>query len=348
MAHLTVLEQGEHLARRNDILVARGERATATMGRDRGATVAPLKTTQAIADEAGMSKRSLKNRLHIAAGIAEDVRDKLRDTDIADSTTQLIALARMEPEQQREVAAQVAAGAVSVKDAKQQLRRRELQEKSSLAIDIPNNVILHVGDMLETMPSLGKFDLLLTDPPYGVTSWEWDKLNTEAWLDAIIPHMADEYNLFWFCSPRFAADTEFIFRDRGLTIQSRIVWHRRNMALGSAAKNKFIDTWEMILHTGNRPLNFPPEWSDAWFDVQVFPVPQTNFNDSKVHPMQKPLALIARLIEFGSYPGDAIIDPFAGSGTTAAACPKDRHCTLIELQNEYADVIENRLGVLRK
>ena len=99
MAHLTVLEQGEHLARRNDILVARGERATATMGRDRGATVAPLKTTQAIADEAGMSKRSLKNRLHIAAGIAEDVRDKLRDTDIADSTTQLIALARMEPKQ---------------------------------------------------------------------------------------------------------------------------------------------------------------------------------------------------------------------------------------------------------
>ena len=104
MQHLTVMEQGEHLVRRNDILVARGERATShgsgsNQYQSKGATVAPLQTTQDIADEAGMSKRSLKNRLHIAAGIAEDVRDKLRDTDIADSTTQLIALARMEPKQ---------------------------------------------------------------------------------------------------------------------------------------------------------------------------------------------------------------------------------------------------------
>ena len=58
MGHLTVMEQGEHLARRNDILVARGERATATMGRDRGVTVTSLKTTQDIADEVGMSKRN--------------------------------------------------------------------------------------------------------------------------------------------------------------------------------------------------------------------------------------------------------------------------------------------------
>jgi DNA modification methylase len=159
--------------------------------------------------------------------------------------------------------------------------------------------------------------------------------------------LQDEYNLFWFCSPKFSADIEMIFRIKELPVQSRIVWHRRNMAMGSAARNKFIDTWEMILHVGNRELNFPQEWSDAWFDVQTFAVPQTNFTDKKIHPTQKPEALIERLIQFGSYPGDHILDPFAGSGTTGAVCPDDRDCTLIEKEEGYAGIIEGRLDIRR-
>jgi DNA modification methylase len=207
---------------------------------------------------------------------------------------------------------------------------------------------LHKGDMLEVLPSLGKFDLVLTDPPYGVTDYEWDQLETNAWLDAVIPHLADEYNLFWFCSPKFAADIEMIFRLKGLPIQSRIVWHRRNMAMGSKANGRFVDSWEMILHAGNRELNFPEEWSDAWFDVQTFAVPQTNFTDRKIHPTQKPEGLIERLVQFGSYPNDKILDPFAGSGTTGAVSPDDRECTLIEREEGYVGIIEGRLGIKRQ
>jgi len=206
---------------------------------------------------------------------------------------------------------------------------------------------LYKGDMLDILPSLGKFDLVLTDPPYGVTDYYWDISHSREWLTAIKQHLADSYNLFWFCSPAYQADTEMILRELGLPIQSRIVWHRRNMAMGSAARNKFIDTWEMIFHVGNRDLNFPTEWSEAWFDVQTFAVPQTNFNDTKYHPTQKPIELIRRLIEFGSYPGDRIIDPFAGSGTSGAACPSDRECTLIEREEEYISIIEQRLNVKR-
>jgi len=206
---------------------------------------------------------------------------------------------------------------------------------------------LYKGDMLDILPSLGKFDLVLTDPPYGVTDYYWDISHSREWLIAIKQHLADSYNLFWFCSPAYQADTEMILRELELPIQSRIVWHRRNMAMGSAARNKFIDTWEMIFHVGNRELNFPTEWSEAWFDVQTFAVPQTNFNDTKYHPTQKPIELIRRLIEFGSYPGDRIIDPFAGSGTSGAACPSDRECTLIEREEEYISIIEQRLNVRR-
>ena len=210
------------------------------------------------------------------------------------------------------------------------------------------HITLIKGDMLEVLDGLGRFDLVLADPPYGVTDWEWDELETADWLQAIVPHLAAEYNLFWFCSPKFAADIELVFRELDLPIQSRIVWHRRNMAMGSKAKGRFVDSWEMILHAGNRDLNFPEEWSDAWFDVQTFAVPQTNFTDRKLHPTQKPEGLIERLVTFGSYPGDHILDPFSGSGTTGAACPDDRECVLVEREEGYVGITEGRLGIKRR
>lgn len=207
------------------------------------------------------------------------------------------------------------------------------------------------GDMLVELPRLGLFDLILADPPYNVTDWEWDKIGpefldlTRQWLATIKQSLKPQYNLFWFCSPQFSADIEMILRELSFPIQSRIIWHRRNMAMGSHARNKFIDTWEMIFHCGNRPLNFPQDWSDAWFDVQTFAVPQTNFeHDPKYHPTQKPIDLIKRLVEFGSYPNDRILDPFAGSGTTGIAS-SGRNCILIEQDESYVNIIEQRLGI---
>lgn len=234
------------------------------------------------------------------------------------------------------------------RDGKQRPRKVSLPEKPEP--EPVETVKLYHGDMLEVLANLNsKFDLVLADPPYGVTDYEWDKLDTKAWLEAIIPHLRDKYHLFWFCSPQYATDIEMVFRELGLEITSRIVWHRRNMAKGSHAKNKFIDTWEMIFHIGNKPLNFPDGWTDAWFDVQVHAVPQTNFADKKLHPTQKPYALIRRLIEFGSNGNEVILDPFAGSGTTGAACQEDdRQCVLIEREDGYTGIIEGRLQIKRE
>jgi len=210
---------------------------------------------------------------------------------------------------------------------------------------------LHLGDMLKLLKNgkFPKFDLVVTDPPYGVTDYRWDKLETKKWLKAIIPHLAKKYHLFWFCSPSFAADIEMIFRELELPIQSRIVWHRRNMAKGSQAKDKFIDTWEMCFHIGNKPLNFDDNWTDARFDVQTHAVPQTQFTDRKVHPTQKPYQLIKNLVQHGSDYGENVLDPFAGGGTTGLACQElERNCTLIELEEEYIGVIQTRLGILEE
>lgn len=77
-------------------------------------------------------------------------------------------------------------------------------------------------------------------------------------------------------------------------------------------------------------------------------VPVTVINEKKPvankdHPTMKPIKLIARLIMNSSRPGERILDPFGGSGSTMIACEQlGRRCMMMELDPRYADVIVNR------
>jgi site-specific DNA-methyltransferase (adenine-specific) len=62
------------------------------------------------------------------------------------------------------------------------------------------------------------------------------------------------------------------------------------------------------------------------------------------HPTQKPEGLIERIVLASSNVGDLVVDPFAGSGTTLRVCQQtDRHCTGIEINPEYCQLIQSRL-----
>lgn len=63
------------------------------------------------------------------------------------------------------------------------------------------------------------------------------------------------------------------------------------------------------------------------------------------HPTQKPLGLVKRLVQAFSFPGDSVLDPFLGSGTTMAACRDlGRACTGIEINSKYVEIIETRIN----
>lgn len=250
-------------------------------------------------------------------------------------------------------------GDITLPQAKREMRTRDREQKlkeyteQSNTSSVPDIIKFHNGDMLDITPRLEPFDLVVADPPYNVTNWEWDKQGTREqfietvrlWIVAIKQVLKPEYNLFWFCSPSYAADIEILMRSLDLDIKSRVVWHRRNMSMGSDSKNKFIDSWEMILHVGNKELNFSDKWSDERFDVQTYAVPQTNFKDEKIHPTQKPIKLIEWLVRHGSFPGERVLDPFAGSGTTGEACINTgRDCELIEMDADYYALAKGRLS----
>ena len=67
------------------------------------------------------------------------------------------------------------------------------------------------------------------------------------------------------------------------------------------------------------------------------------------HPSQKPLALVERLVQVGTSPGDLLLDPFGGAGTLALASERHgRDWVLVELSDEYASLAEARLGEDRR
>ena len=67
--------------------------------------------------------------------------------------------------------------------------------------------------------------------------------------------------------------------------------------------------------------------------------------NERVHTTQKPEPLMLRLVELFTDPGDLVLDPFAGSGTTGVACIRlNRRCILIERDEKYAAIARERLA----
>ncbi|MEI8249171.1 MAG: site-specific DNA-methyltransferase, partial [Candidatus Taylorbacteria bacterium] len=66
-------------------------------------------------------------------------------------------------------------------------------------------------------------------------------------------------------------------------------------------------------------------------------------NKSKLHPTMKPPALLRRIIYHSSKPGDIVLDPFGGSGSTLIACEQlKRRCFMVEFEEEYCNTIVER------
>ena len=71
-------------------------------------------------------------------------------------------------------------------------------------------------------------------------------------------------------------------------------------------------------------------------------------NGDKVHPTQKPEALLARVILSSTKPGDVVLDPFFGSGTTGAVAKRlGRHFVGIEREQSYIDAASDRIASVR-
>ena len=214
------------------------------------------------------------------------------------------------------------------------------------------NPIILEGDIFERIRDIPdkSIDLLITDPPYGITDESWDQFhNYQEFINqvvqSIIPKLKEKYMGFIFADARMMYGVREILT-KYFEIKNTLIWIRKNLAMGRVIKDRFISSYEPIFYFGTRDLNLPEDWGAERFDSFEFAVPQTNFEDMKLHPTQKPIELFRRLITIGSFNGDTVLDCFAGSGTTGIITKElGRTCYLIEKEPEYIKIIKERLGI---
>lgn len=264
-------------------------------------------------------------------------------------------------ESQRQIAADYHVSQPTVLRAVRTVERalKKQQEREANASSGDSHIELYHNDTFLVIPSLtdNSIALVATDPPYNVTENDWDRIGTDEqyilfthrWLEAIRPKLTENYHLFLFCSPQYQAQIELLLVGNDWPLQSRIIWWHRNMSKGRDVADKFISTWDMLFHCGTHSLNWDPKWNEERFDVQSFAAPQSNFDEGKHHPTAKPVGLIEHIVNLGSRPGDIVLDPFAGGGTTGQACANigQRRCILVEKKDEFCAVIEKRLDIER-
>jgi len=244
---LTVLEQAELLQRRNEILkelglrVKNGDNQFSTgrptvghpvdntkNGDDQLSTDYPmverLKTTSDIAQEVGISRSSLFNRLQIAQNLVPEVKDKIRNTPIADSTTQLLELARLKPEEQIEVAKHLE-NKKTVAEAIQEHRREKIKKQLEEISAKPVN------------PVTKKYDVIVIDPPWEMKKIERDVAPNQVEFD--YPTMTvdeiknielpakDDCHIWLWTTQKYLPDAFQIFEHWGVKYICTFVWHKQ-------------------------------------------------------------------------------------------------------------------------
>ncbi len=227
---------------------------------------------------------------------------------------------------------------------------------------------------LEQLPK-ETFDLLLVDPPYNLfKDYGASKFNaissedyiayTEDWLKKCIPLLKKNASIYICCDWKCSNEIYSVLR-KYATVKNRITWQREK---GRGAKNNWKncieDIWYAVLDDNDFTFNLsavkqrrrvlapykvddkPKDWvetpdgkyrdtcpSNFWDDISV---PYWSMAENTAHPTQKPEKLIAKLLLASTNIGDKVLDPFAGSLTTAVTAKKlGRKFTVIEQNPQY-------------
>jgi site-specific DNA-methyltransferase (adenine-specific) len=247
---------------------------------------------------------------------------------------------------------------------------------------LPVDQIL-LGDCIEILNSLPEksIDLIFADPPYNLQLsqelWRpnltkvdavndaWDQFPsfeeydafTRNWLTACRRVLKDTGTIWVIGSYHNIYRVGGILQDLGFWILNDIIWVKTN-PMPNFRGVRFTNAHETLLwaqkdkgarYTFNyqdmKALNDDLQMRSDWFLPICTGAERVKLNGQKAHSTQKPEALLYRIILSSSNPGDIVLDPFFGTGTTGAVAKKlHRHWIGIERDEEYVRVAEERIN----
>lgn len=204
-------------------------------------------------------------------------------------------------------------------------------------------------DCLEGMKNLpdGSIDLIATDPPYCVGASSNGTKSSFTDFNLMRPFFEQCFNEWrrilkdgghaYCCTDWRTYPFLYPLIIKYLTVRNLIVWDFNWIKAG----NFYRPTHELIIFAtnGKSKRTFSNCESDVWR------VRTINYTDpNKLHPSQKSVELMERMIKNSSLEGDTVLDPFAGSATTAVACINlNRNFIGYELDEKYFDIAKKRI-----
>ena len=238
-----------------------------------------------------------------------------------------------------------------------------------------DSATIYHGDCLEILPTLEPVDLVLTDPPYGITACEWDSVI--------------DLKLMWGCLDKVTADntpivlmasqpfTTVLISSNMKMFKYEWIWEKSKATGFMNAKKQPMKNHENILLFYGLQCAYNPQMKKAIYidkrkqptkaiskegsiygqnqcirnveTGQRYPSSVVEFNNSDktnlLHPTQKPIKLMQYLIKTYSNKGDTVLDFAMGSGTTLRAA-KDlgRKAIGIEIEEKYCEIAAKRLA----
>lgn len=198
--------------------------------------------------------------------------------------------------------------------------------------EIIGNARLILGDCREVLPTLGKVDAVVTDPPYGMAfrsnhrGVRYDAIanDTEEWPLLLAVGLPVSHSRYVFCR---WDDLRRVERPK-----SAVTWVKNNWSMGDLDHEHARQTELALFYPG--PAHFFPKGRPT----DVIEAARTG-NDN--HPTEKPVQLMAAIVRWTD---GVVLDPFMGSGTTGVACAKlGRSFIGIEIEPRYFDIACRRI-----
>jgi DNA modification methylase len=195
---------------------------------------------------------------------------------------------------------------------------------------LSDNVTLYLGDCRDILPTIGKVDAVVTDPPYGIGEDGGRFRDRKGGGHRVLPKMG------W---DKTRLPDEVFDRILGLACPA-VIWGGNYFADLLPASKSWL-YWDKLM--GGDFADGELAWTNLGRALRKFTM--CNKMAGKAHPTQKPVPLMAWCI--GHLPDDAltILDPFMGSGTTGVACVQlGRKFIGIELEPKYFDIACKRIS----
>jgi site-specific DNA-methyltransferase (adenine-specific) len=195
---------------------------------------------------------------------------------------------------------------------------------------IIGNATLYLGDCRDILPTLGKVDAVVTDPPYGLGDWNNRGSNSGGPFDSDQTQEWDK---------PVDAELMALVQNAGT---HKIIWGA-NYLLDHLGRSKQMLVW----NKGMRKMHFNDceiAWCSQWREASRMFDMHPSAAGPKEHPTQKPLALMKWCVELLPNDSETIADPFMGSGTTGvAAVQMGRKFIGIERDERYFDIACKRI-----